>query len=80
MGKKNYLRVYLEKCKYRMKKTKMIKFIEAKLKSESDSELESDIRLELKSDWIIVILFQTTDFERVEELVVIFLTLNKSKT
>ena len=33
-----------------MKKTKMIKFIEAKLKSESDSELESDIRLELKSD------------------------------
>ena len=28
----------------------MIKFIEAELKSESDSEVESDIRLELKSD------------------------------
>ena len=40
MEKKNYLQVYLEKCKYRMKMTKMIKFIEAGLKSES--ELESD--------------------------------------
>ena len=40
MEKKNYLQVYLEKCKYRMKRTKMIKFIEAGLKSES--ELESD--------------------------------------
>ena len=50
MGKKNYPQVYLEEWKYRMKKTKMIKFIEAELKSESDSEVESDIRLELKSD------------------------------
>ena len=45
---KNYLQVYLEECKYRMKKTKMIKFIEAEL--ESESELESDIELELKSE------------------------------
>ena len=29
MEKKNYLQVYLEECKYRMKKTKMTKFIEA---------------------------------------------------
>ena len=28
---KNYPQVYLEECKYRMKKTKMIKFIEAEL-------------------------------------------------
>ena len=48
MEKKNYLQVYLEECKYRMKKTKMTKFIEAEL--ESESELESDIQLELKSD------------------------------
>ena len=40
MEKKNYLQVYLEKCKYRMKRAKMIKFIEAGL--ESESELESD--------------------------------------
>ena len=48
MGKKNYLQVYLEECKYRTKKTKMIKFIEAELESESKSE--SDIELELKSE------------------------------
>ena len=41
--KKNYPQVYLEECKYRMKKIKMTKFIEAKLESESESELESDI-------------------------------------
>ena len=48
MEKKNYLQVYLEECKYRMKRAKMTKFIQAELKSESD--LQSDIELELKSD------------------------------
>ena len=42
--------VCLEECKYRMKKTKMTKFIEAELESESESELESDIELKLKSE------------------------------
>ena len=50
MEKKNYAQVYLEECKDRMKKTKMTKFIEAELESESKPELESDIELELKSD------------------------------
>ena len=50
MEKKKYLQFYLEECKYRIKKTKMTKFIEAELESESESELESDIELELKSD------------------------------
>ena len=45
--KENYPQVYLEECKYKMKKTKNTKFIEAELKSES--ELEPDIELELKS-------------------------------
>ena len=51
MEKKGYPQLYLEECKYRMKKTKMIKFIEAELEleSESESELESDIESELKS-------------------------------
>ena len=40
MEKENYPQVYLEECKYRTRKTKMTKFIEADLKS----ELESDIR------------------------------------
>ena len=48
MWKKNYPQVYLEECKYKMKKTKMTKFIEAELESESESESESDIELELK--------------------------------
>ena len=51
MEKKNYPQVYLEECKYRMKKTKMTNFVKAELESESEpeSELESDIELELKS-------------------------------
>ena len=48
MEKKNYPQVYLEECKYRMKKTKMTKFKEAELESESESELKSDTDLELK--------------------------------
>ena len=50
MEEKNYPQVYLEECKYRMKRTKITKFIEAELKSGSESELESDIELEVKSD------------------------------
>ena len=33
MEKKNYLQVYLQECKYRIKKTKLTKFIEAELES-----------------------------------------------
>ena len=50
MKKKNYLQVYFDECKYNKKKTKMNKFIEAELKSESEPELESDNELELKSN------------------------------
>ena len=49
MEKKNYLQVYLE-CKYRMKKTKMTKFLKVELESGSESELESDTELEFKSE------------------------------
>ena len=50
MEKKNYPQVYLKEYKYRMKKTKMTKFISTELKSDSDSEsdLQSDIELEAK--------------------------------
>ena len=48
MGKNNYLQVYLEECKYRMKETKMIKFINTEVESERESE--SDNKLELKSE------------------------------
>ena len=52
MGKKNCPQVYLEEWKYRMKKTKMIKFVEAEIKSESESDLESDIELEPDIEWL----------------------------
>ena len=43
-NKKNHPQVYLEECKYRIKKTQMPKFIKNELKSdsESDSDLDSD--------------------------------------
>ena len=50
MKKENYLQVYLEECKYKVKKTKMTNFIKTELESHSESELECDIELELKSD------------------------------
>ena len=46
MEKKNYPQVYLEECKYKIKKIKMSKFINTEL--ESESELESDTELESK--------------------------------
>ena len=50
--KKNYPQVYLEGCKYKLKKIHMSRFINAELEPDSDSELESDTGLEskLKSD------------------------------
>ena len=50
MEKKNYPQVYLEECKYKIKKTKMTKFINTELESESESELESNTELESKSE------------------------------
>ena len=46
--KKNYLEVYLEECKYKIKKIKITKFINTELESDSKSELESDTELESK--------------------------------
>ena len=49
MDKKNHPQVYLEECKYRVKKIQMSRFISVKLKSdsESDSEAESKSDTEL---------------------------------
>ena len=41
--KKNYPQVYLEEYKYKIEKIKMSKFMEAGLKSESESVLESEL-------------------------------------
>ena len=49
IGKKNYPQVYLEECKYRIKKIKMSRFISTELNSESepDSEAETKSNTEL---------------------------------
>ena len=48
MEKKNYPQVYLEECKYKIKKIQMSRFINTELESDSDSEPDSES--ELKSD------------------------------
>ena len=48
MDKKNHPQVYLEECKYRIKKIQMSRFINTELKSDSDSEPDSEV--ESKSD------------------------------
>ena len=58
MDKKNHPQVYLEECKYKVKKIQMSRFISAKLESgsESDSETEpksdsdTELMAKLKSD------------------------------
>ena len=55
MNKKNYPQVYLEECKYKIKKIQMSRFINAELESNSDSDSESDseeltTKLESNSD------------------------------
>ena len=42
IDKKNHPQVYLEECKYRVKKIQMSRFINTELISDSDSELDSD--------------------------------------
>ena len=48
MEQKKYPQVYLEECKYRIKKIQMSRFISTELKSESDPELMA--KLESNSD------------------------------
>ena len=53
--KKSYLQVYLEKCKYKIKKIQMSRFINTELELDSDSDLDSDseeltIKLKPNSD------------------------------
>ena len=46
---KSHPQVYLEECKYRIKKTQIPKFINIELKSDSESS-DSDLEVESKSD------------------------------
>ena len=42
IDKKNHPQVYLEECKYRVKKIQMSRFINTELKSDSDSDSDSE--------------------------------------
>ena len=51
IDKKNHPQVYLEECKYRVKKIQMSRFINTELKSDSESDLDSDLeKIETKID------------------------------
>ena len=41
--KKNHPQVYLEECKYKIKKIQMSRFINTELKSDSDSDSELEV-------------------------------------
>ena len=47
MDKKNYPQLYLEECKYRLKKIQMSKFINAELESDSDSDSDLDLNSDM---------------------------------
>ena len=46
MNKKNYPQVYLEECKYKIKKIQTRRFINVELESDSDSDLERNSEAE----------------------------------
>ena len=43
MNKKNYSQVYLEECKYKVKKINTPRFINIELESDSDPDIETDL-------------------------------------
>ena len=46
MNKKNYAQVYLEECKYKIKKIKTPRFINIELETDSESDAETDSELD----------------------------------
>ena len=48
MDKKNHPEVYLDECKYKIKKMQISRFINTELKSDSEAESKSDAELMVK--------------------------------
>ena len=46
MNKKNYPQVYLEECKYKIKKMQTPRFINTELETDSEPDLETDSELD----------------------------------
>ena len=59
-NEKNHPQVYLEECKYRIKKTQIPKFIKNELKS--DSNLDSDLDLD-SDDKELIAKLEKSDFD-----------------
>ena len=51
MGKKYYQQVYLEECKYKIKKIQIPRFINAELESDSGSDLDLEQNSEAESEY-----------------------------
>ena len=50
MVKKNYPQVYLEECKYKMKKIQMPTFINTELESDSVSDTDDELKSDFDND------------------------------
>ena len=82
MDKNNYPQVYLEECKYKVKKIQMSRFIDTELESDSDSDSNSELKsdTELKSDQKQNLTLNDYNFfTHVKKVLVILLALDKSK-
>ena len=54
IDKKNQSQVYLDECKYKVKKIQMSRFINTELKSDSDSDLDLDLeKIDAKIDSVL---------------------------
>ena len=51
MGKKYYQQVYLEECKYKIKKIQIPRFINAELESDLGSDLDLEQNSEAESEY-----------------------------
>ena len=52
MDKKYFPQVYLEECKYKIKKIQMPRFINTELESDSDSEAKAEAEAEPENDTV----------------------------
>ena len=71
MDEKYFLQVYLDECKYKIKKTEVSRFINAELKSDSDDDSDDDDLMMILTVILIVIL-------RVILIVLMMILINKS--
>ena len=51
MNKKNYPQVYLEECKYKIKKIQTPRFINTELVTDSEPDLETDSELDTTTEY-----------------------------